>query len=61
MKLAIQTWNLCKTYHTNGVLVEALPGVDLQVTPAEFVAVIGALIPVCRAGRASAVDALHFE
>ena len=41
MDLAIETRNLCKTYHTNGVVVEALRGVDLQVVPAEFVAVMG--------------------
>jgi ABC-type oligopeptide transport system ATPase subunit len=41
MKVAIETRNLCKTYRTNGVAVEALRGVDLQVAPAEFVAVMG--------------------
>jgi putative ABC transport system ATP-binding protein len=41
MELAIETRNLSKTYHTNGVAVEALRGVDLQVAPAEFVAVMG--------------------
>jgi putative ABC transport system ATP-binding protein len=41
MELAIETRNLRKTYHTNGVAVEALRSVDLQVKPAEFVAVMG--------------------
>ncbi len=41
MELAIETRNLFKTYHTDGVAVEALRGVDLQVAPAEFVAVMG--------------------
>jgi putative ABC transport system ATP-binding protein len=41
MELAIETRNLSKTYHTNGVAVEALRGVDLLVGPAEFVAVMG--------------------
>ena len=41
MELAIETRDLFKTYHTNGVAVEALRGVDLQVAPAEFVAVMG--------------------
>jgi putative ABC transport system ATP-binding protein len=41
VELVIETRKLCKTYHTNGVAVEALRGVDLQVAPAEFVAVMG--------------------
>ena len=41
MELVIETRNLFKSYHTNGVAVEALRGVDLQVAPAEFVAVMG--------------------
>ena len=41
MEWAIETRNLHKTYHTDGVMVEALRGVDLQVAPAEFVAVMG--------------------
>jgi hypothetical protein len=53
--------NLCKTYHTNGVAVEALRGVDLQVAPAEFVAVVEALVPAYRAGRVSVVDTLRYE
>jgi putative ABC transport system ATP-binding protein len=41
MESAIETRNVHKTYHTDGVAVEALRGVDLQVAPAEFVAVMG--------------------
>jgi putative ABC transport system ATP-binding protein len=41
MEVAIETRNLCKTYHTNGVAVEALRGVDLQVVPGEFVSIMG--------------------
>ena len=41
MESTIETWDLFKTYHTNGVAVEALRGVDLQVAPEEFVAVMG--------------------
>ena len=41
MEAAIETRNLRRTYHVDGVPVEALRGVDLQVTPAEFVAVMG--------------------
>ena len=41
MESTIETRDLFKTYHTNGVAVEALRGVDLQVAPAEFVAVMG--------------------
>jgi putative ABC transport system ATP-binding protein len=41
MNTVIETRGLCKTYHTNGVTVEALRGVDLHVAPEEFVAVMG--------------------
>jgi putative ABC transport system ATP-binding protein len=41
MKDLIQTQDLVKTYHTNGVEVNALRGVNLQVTHDEFVAVMG--------------------
>ena len=30
MELAVETRGLCKTYHTNGVEVHALRGVDLR-------------------------------
>jgi putative ABC transport system ATP-binding protein len=41
MKVAIETQNLYKTYHTNGIVVEALRGVDLRISTGEFVAVMG--------------------
>ncbi len=41
MELAVETRNLCKTYHTNGVAVEALRSVDFQAVPGEFVSVMG--------------------
>jgi putative ABC transport system ATP-binding protein len=41
MEMAIETRDLRKTYHTNGVAVEALRGVNLQVAPKEFVGVMG--------------------
>jgi putative ABC transport system ATP-binding protein len=41
MESAIETRHLFKTYHANGVAVEALRGVYLQVAPGEFVAVMG--------------------
>jgi putative ABC transport system ATP-binding protein len=41
MELAVETRGLFKTYHTNGVAVEALRGVDLRVAPGEFVVVMG--------------------
>ena len=41
MKTVAETRNLHKIYYPNGVPVEALRGVDLQVAEGEFVAVIG--------------------
>jgi putative ABC transport system ATP-binding protein len=41
MEMAIETRDLHKTYHSDGVAVEALRGVDLQVAPREFVGVMG--------------------
>jgi putative ABC transport system ATP-binding protein len=41
MDVAIETRDLHKTYHTDGVVVEALRGVDLRVNSGEFVSVMG--------------------
>jgi putative ABC transport system ATP-binding protein len=41
MEWVIETRRLSKTYHPDGVAVEALRGVDLAVAPGEFVAVMG--------------------
>jgi putative ABC transport system ATP-binding protein len=41
MNTIIETRDLHKTYHTNGVLVDALRGIDLTIYPGEFVAVMG--------------------
>jgi putative ABC transport system ATP-binding protein len=41
MELAVETRGLCKTYHTDGIKVEALRGVNLRVAPGEFVVVMG--------------------
>jgi putative ABC transport system ATP-binding protein len=41
MDTVIETRGLHKTYRNNGVAVEALRGVDLEVTRREFVAVMG--------------------
>ena len=41
MEMAIETRDLHKTYYTNGVAVEALRGVNLQIRSGEFVAVMG--------------------
>ncbi|MGH2557786.1 MAG: ABC transporter ATP-binding protein [Thermomicrobiales bacterium] len=38
---AIATRGLCKVYESDGVPVEALRGVDLNVPPGEFVAIMG--------------------
>lgn len=41
MNTAIETRDLHKTYHTDGVAVDALRGIDLAIYPREFVAVMG--------------------
>jgi putative ABC transport system ATP-binding protein len=41
MDIVITTRELHKTYNTNGVMVEALRGVDLEVAAGEFVGVMG--------------------
>jgi len=42
MILVIELHDLCKTYHTGEVEVQAVRGVSLEVRPGEFVAVMGA-------------------
>lgn len=41
MDVLIETQDVYKTYHPNGMAVEALRGVNLSVTSGEFVAVMG--------------------
>jgi putative ABC transport system ATP-binding protein len=41
MDIVIATRELHKIYNTNGILVEALRGVDLKITSGEFVGVMG--------------------
>lgn len=41
MKILVETQNLQKVYKTNGVIVEALRGVNLEVKSGEFVIVMG--------------------
>jgi putative ABC transport system ATP-binding protein len=41
MEAVIKAQDLRKTYNTNGVAVEALRGVELHITPGEFVGVMG--------------------
>ncbi len=57
MAYCLQTIGLDKVYAGNGLPVQALSGVDLAITPGEFVALVG-LVGGRDGGNAPDVSAL---